>query len=398
MRIAVIHRSLEAEVRHLGEEGGTSVQLLRAMRELGAEVWVLTQSPRPEFFTAGTVGGLPAVTWHDTRRDPGLALADKAIKFLFSHRKLATDARHARHALAAHGPFDVIWAFSEEPDGLVGGVLRALGDRTPLVVGIQALRYDFRGGDPLFSGQRNLGFGFRRAARVVANSPMVAADLERHYAVPASRIAWLPHNLTHQFLRATGTAKPSRGPCPAVLFLGAINEKKGADVFLEAATLLARERGDLAFRMIGSITDPRAPLAREWPRLVQRSALGARLVELGHVSPEKVAREIRGASVVVLPSRMDEFSRAAIETLALGSPVVMTERMGAAFYPRRDGSGEIVRPGDAGALAAGIRKVLADPRHGDRAATAAAALREELAPVRVAAEWIRILREAAGGV
>lgn len=398
MRIAVIHRSLEAEVRHLGEEGGTSVQLLRAIHGLGAEILVLTQAPNPETWTGRPVGGLPAVTWHDTRRNPGLALADKALKFLYCHRKLATDALHARRALAAHGPFDVIWAFSEEPDGLLGGALRALGDRTPLVVLMQGLRFDFHGGVPRFTGQRNLGFGFRRAARVVANSPMVMEELQRHYAVPATKLTWMPPNLTQQFLQLAGRTEARQTVPSVVLFLGAINEKKGADVFLDAVTRLARERADLVFRMIGGITDPRAPLSRSWRARVERSGLGTRLVELGHVPPATVAAEIRNASVVALPSRFDEFSRAAVEALALGTPVVMTERMGAAFYPVRDGSGRVVRPGDAVALADGIRDVLARPDHAGRAAATAAALRAELAPNRVAEGWMRIFQEAARGV
>lgn len=398
VRIALIHRSLEAEVRHLGKQGGTSVQLFRAMRGLGAEIFALTQAPNPEAWQGRDVGGLPAETWHDTRRDPVLALADKALKLVYHHRKLATDAHHARRALAKHGPFDVIWAFSEEPDGLLGGVLRALGERTPLVILMQGLRFDFREGAPRFTGQRNLGFGFRRATRVVANSPMVAEELQRHYAVSSSRLTWLPPNLTGQFLERVAGAEPARGNSRIVLFLGAINEKKGADTFLDAAALLARERTDLGFRMIGGITDPRAPLATSWRSRVERAGLGARLAELGHVPPETVASEIRAASVVVLPSRFDEFSRAAVEALALGTPVVMTTRMGAAFYPRRDGSGRVVPPEDAPALATGIREVVADPRCAERAVAAAGALRAELSPSRLAAEWIRVLGEASGRV
>jgi glycosyltransferase involved in cell wall biosynthesis len=398
VRVAVIHRSLEAEVRHLGEEGGTSLQLLLALRGLGAEVFALTQSPEPERFAGGTIGGLDGVVWHDTRRAPLLAPADKALKLAFGHRKLATDALRARRALSAHGPFDAILAFSEEPDGLLGGALAALGERAPLVVGIQALRYAFRDGAPRFDGQRALRFGFRRARRVVANSPMVAEDLQRHYGVAEERLAWVPPNLTRRFLDSTADAPSGRASPPTVLFLGAINEKKGADVFLDAAALLARARADLRFRMVGGITDPNSAFSRSWRERVGRAALGPRLVELGHVPPSTVASEVRAAAVAVLPSRMDEFSRAAVEALALGTPVVMTSRMGAAFYPERDGSGRVVPPGDARALADGVRGVLDDPRPRERAAAAAGTLREELSPARVAEGWLRVLQGAAGRV
>lgn len=394
VRVAVLHRSFEAEIRHLGEEGGTSLQLLQALRGLGVEFFLLTQSPTPERFAEGHLGGFPAAVWHETRRDPGTAAADKALKFLFGHRKLATDLRHARRALAACGSCDVLWAFSEEPDGLLGGFLRILGVHLPLVVGIQALRYRFRSGRPRFDGHRSLGVGFRRATRVVANSPMVAEDLQRVYGVPPEKIVWIPHNLTRRFLHSASGAQRAASVSPVVLFLGAINEKKGADTFLEAAAILARARNDLLFRMIGGVTDPHAAFARGWPRLVARAGLGARLTHLGHLPPETVAREIRAASVVVLPSRMDEFSRAAVEALALGTPVVMTERMGAVFYPRRDGSGCVVPPGNPSALAGGIREALNDSGCARRAAAAAPLLHAELSPERVAAQWKQVFADA----
>lgn len=398
MRLAVLHRSLEAEIRHLGDEGGTSLQLLQAMRALGVDLVLLTQAPAPERFAAGRLGGFPAAVWHDTRRDPWMAAADKTLKFVFGHRKLATDVRHARRALAAHGPFDALWAFSEEPDGLLGGVLRLRGLRLPLVVGIQALRYRFRGGTPRFDGHRNLGLGFRQAARLVANSPMVAEDLQRAYGVPPEKITWIPPNLTRRFLDSASDAPRATSVAPVVLFLGAINEKKGADLFLDAAAILSRARADLRFRAIGGLTDPRAAFARDWPQRVARAGLGARWTPLGHLPPESVAREIRAATVVVLPSRMDEFSRAAVEALALGTPVVMTERMGAAFYPRRDGSGRVVPPGNPSALAAGIGEVLADPSCAARAASAAARLQAELSPESVAVQWKQVFAEVTRSV
>ncbi|MCC7518728.1 MAG: glycosyltransferase family 4 protein [Verrucomicrobiae bacterium] len=398
MRVAVLHRSLEAEIRHLGEEGGTSLQLLLALRDLGVEVLALTQSPHPERFADGKIGGLPAVVWHETRRDPGLALLDKGIKLIYHHRKLATDTQRARRALAERGPFDVVWAYSEEPDGLVAGVLRALGNRIPLVIGIQALRYGFQDGRPHFIEKRSLQFGFRRARRIVANSPMVAEDLRRHYGVAQEKLTWIPHNLTRRFLRSIEAPQLRRSGSPTVLFLGAINEKKGADVFLDAAARLSRERPDLLFRMIGGVTDPRAAWSRAWAQRVARGGLGPRLAQLGHLPPEKVMEEIRAAAVVVLPSRMDEFSRAAVEALALGTPVVMTERMGAAFYPRREDSGVVVPPGNAEALASGMREVLDKSGYAERAAASARALGDELSPERVAAQWRRALGEAANGV
>jgi glycosyltransferase involved in cell wall biosynthesis len=168
----------------------------------------------------------------------------------------------------------------------------------------------------------------------------------------------------------------------------------GADVFLSAAAELARARPDIRFRMIGGITEPLSAFAAAWPGLVRASGLGSAVHLAGHLSAIEVIRDVRQASVVVLPSRIDEFSRAALECLTLEVPIVTTSGVGAAYLAERDGSGLVVPPGDSAALARAIGRVLSEERFAREAQTHADSLRGEFSAAALAARWVPPLQNA----
>ncbi|MDD2708776.1 MAG: glycosyltransferase family 4 protein [Verrucomicrobiae bacterium] len=395
MKIALLSRAMEAEWRQHGPGGGTGSQLAAAIQSAGHEVVVWTHTPGRGKPARGKLGSLPAWLIPEKNRIPWCAPIDKFLKWRHGYRKLLTDAFLLRDFLHSEGPFDVIWAMSEDPDGIAAGWARARGFfSTPLVIMIQALRYRFANGFTQFTNQRNLQQGFNQAARVVANSPMIMDRLAESYHVPREKLRWAPHNLTGSFLKTGPIAAPSPSSDRTILFLGALNEKKGADVFLQAAEELCRQDNSLLFRMTGNLTEEGSPFARQWEGLTARTSIQSRLRLLGHLSAERLIEEILSASVVALPSRFDEFSRATIECLALGTPVVVTDGMGAAHLVREHGSGVVVPAGNASALAAGIRSALDTPSYRAAAQQHQTQIRRNFTPERLAAAWIEILRDS----
>lgn len=115
-----------------------------------------------------------------------------------------------------------------------------------------------------------------------------------------------------------------------------------------------------------------------WPGIAERS--GAECVLVGFVAyedPYQIPRGIKGltvrdwtsrpeslyraADVFVQPSHVEGMSNALLEAMACGLPAVAT-RVGAAPQMVKDGvDGFLVPPGDAGALANAIERLLADP-------------------------------------
>ena len=126
---------------------------------------------------------------------------------------------------------------------------------------------------------------------------------------------------------------------------------KGQMVLLEAIALLPDVRGELA--------GGRLPTEETYADTLEARAaqpdLAGRVRLLGHVDAMEA---MRGWDVAVLASlRPEAGPLAALEAMSVGLPVVATDHGGSAEY-LADGRGVLVPPGDASALAEGIRTAL----------------------------------------
>ena len=126
---------------------------------------------------------------------------------------------------------------------------------------------------------------------------------------------------------------------------------KGQLVLLEAIALLPNVRGELA--------GGRLPTEETYADALEARAaqpdVAGRVRLLGHVDAMEA---MRGWDVAVLASlRPEAGPLAALEAMSIGLPVVATDHGGSAEY-LADGRGVLVPPGDASALADGIRTAL----------------------------------------
>ena len=367
LKIALLSRWYWEENRRHGETGGGMVrQLAEAVAALGHEVVVLSQSPQATPLEKTQIG--PLEVWlspRDRKRDLLTGLRDKLAKQTYGHRKVHTDALALRDFLARRGPFDVLWAQAEEPDGLVAALAARRGlPLPPVLTQIQALRYRFVEARPVFDEKPALGLAFRHATRILANSQLVA-DCLHHYACPdlsadqlLAKVRVVHPCLQRQFLQAA--EEIASAPVPAsdrVLFFGALNEGKGALVFLDALPQTEAAKRGATFTVIGDFTEKNPAFARGWNESVaalRQTLAPAQLELLGKVTPFEVIRQIKLARVVVIPSLFDAFSRALVETLILGVPVVTTDQVGAWPVVKEHDCGLVVPAGDAAALAHAI--------------------------------------------
>lgn len=171
---------------------------------------------------------------------------------------------------------------------------------------------------------------------------------------------------------ATRRPEPGR-----VLAVGALREKKGHAVLVEAAALL-RGRGEeplLVFAGTGADEASLRALA---------AARGVELEFLGAVGPERVREELERAAVFALPcvvarnGDLDGLPVALMEAMAAGVPVVSTRLSGVPELVEDGVSGLLAEPGDAASLADALGRVLRDPALADRLATSGRARVAEL--------------------
>jgi glycosyltransferase involved in cell wall biosynthesis len=129
---------------------------------------------------------------------------------------------------------------------------------------------------------------------------------------------------------------------------------KGTDVLIEAVARCVSGGVDLTAVIAGD--------GKYRPHLMaqaERAGVAPRILFLGHLAAgEPVRRVLDAADLFVLPSRTEGLPRAMIEAMARGLPCIGSAVGG---IPELLDPSEMVPPGNATALAAKIREVLADP-------------------------------------
>jgi glycosyltransferase involved in cell wall biosynthesis len=167
----------------------------------------------------------------------------------------------------------------------------------------------------------------------------------------------------------------------SVLFVGKLSHGKGLHV-LNAAVPLVRERvPQVRFLMAG------VP-GVGWEGTPEHNVDAVQL--LGRVSSDGVEHLMQTTRVFVSPSIWPEpLSRAVLEAMAVGMPIVAT-RVGGTSELLEDGvSALLVEPGDAAALAQAIARVLTDSEFARALGSAAyARYREGFTPERIVPQVI----------
>jgi phosphatidylinositol alpha-mannosyltransferase len=139
-----------------------------------------------------------------------------------------------------------------------------------------------------------------------------------------------------------------------IVLVGRLEPRKGVATLLEAFALLSERRQDLELLVVGS-----GPEAR---RVAELGARGLRIHATGSLSQEDLPAAMASADVVVAPSLGGEsFGIVLLEAMAAGRPLVASDLPGYRSVVERGDEALLVPPGDAGALAAGIARVLDDP-------------------------------------
>ncbi len=394
MRALMVSRWLWEERRRNSGEPGFAGELAQAVKDAGVDLTILSQDRdaglEPE---CHEIGCLPVWLYSRERRLRRWAWADKILKAWTGYRKTATDAAVIRAFVRKHGPFDVIWVQSEEPDGTACALASLGGGLPPLLTQVHGLRHVILQKKAIPRGRKLLGWTFSRSARVLANSKLTAQWLVSHYGVPEEKIGTCRIHLTSAFLH-TARNQQQLASVNRILFLGAMNPLKAPDIFLEAARTIAGDLQDWKFVMVGGETEKNQAWMRNLRALVDDKVLQGRLEWLGRLEPSQVIQEILRSRFVVCPSYHETFSRTTVEALALGRPVIITSSSGAAVWISETSAGRVVPPGDARALAQAMLELAHDDNCNVKATNASKAVVETLTPEKAAEDLIAEMKIA----
>ena len=196
---------------------------------------------------------------------------------------------------------------------------------------------------------------------------------------PAGRVSCIPN-----FAAAPPDAAPvdraslSTPPdAPLLLSMGRLHENKAHDVSLQALVQLPE-----AFLWIAGV----GPLEAKLKGMAEALGVAPRVRFLGWRTDASAL--YRAADVCLFPSRFEPLGNVVIQSWAHGLPVVAAESQGPKALIRDGDDGLLVPIDDADALAASVRRLLAEPRLCARLTAAGAArVKAEFSEAAVVGQW-----------
>jgi len=173
----------------------------------------------------------------------------------------------------------------------------------------------------------------RAADRIVVASSVAAASY-REAGVPDRVLRVVPLGVDLETFQPRGRTE---SPGLRLLFVGKPSRTKGFDLLLGVFENLRRSGLDCSLRVAGQ---------GRWEGATPEG------IEWGRVPHEGLAEIYSGADLLVLPSRFDGFGLVVSEALACGTPVLVSDRVGAADLVREGVNGWIVAADSEEALRA----------------------------------------------
>jgi glycosyltransferase involved in cell wall biosynthesis len=356
------------------------LELLRAVRAAGDPTWscqILLGRGGPLTAEFGRLGPVRQLT--HSRAD-GTSVTSKLFDRLVDQpflqpRRLARWAEEWRPA-----KFGLIYANSAT-NGRMLPALRTLG--CPVVTHVHELDYSLR----RFNSPADLAATLKCTDHFFAVSSAVVSDLMA-LGVPRERVTRVP-NFLAEMPPPVDLASARKDVCQRlqlppgtrlITACGHIDWVKGPDLFVEMAGLLARQiPPPVAFVWLGGVTD--RALARKMRAEVRHRNLDQMIRFVGTV--DDCAPYFAASDVVTVTSRVESFSRVALEAGALGRPVLcFASARGPADLLDAD---SMVTELSAPAMAAMVANLL---NHPDEAARRGQRLRERIAAEFMAKKWI----------
>lgn len=131
-----------------------------------------------------------------------------------------------------------------------------------------------------------------------------------------------------------------------LVFVGKLIKRKGVELLLQALALVDTLADRISLQVIGS--GPEEAMLRHQVSIL---GLGGAVEFLGSRPIVEIPTIVGAADLLVLPSHFDGWGAVATEALMAGTPVVVSDRCGAAEAVRASGVGGVFPASDAAALA-----------------------------------------------
>lgn len=142
-----------------------------------------------------------------------------------------------------------------------------------------------------------------------------------------------------------------------IVYVGRLVKGKGVELLINASARLLQSDPQLRLRIVGG-----GPIEFDLHEIAGTSGIEKQVVFTGVVSSNAVPGLLRNALMLVLPSEADGWGIVVNQALQAGTPVVVSDRSGAAELIANGVNGYIFRAGDRSNLLDCMRAVIDDPK------------------------------------
>lgn len=154
-----------------------------------------------------------------------------------------------------------------------------------------------------------------------------------------------------------------------ILFLGRILWIKGLDILIKAYAMLAEERDDVHLLIVGNDEGDYIKKVKKWLKRLRINYLDygfgrgyvdkARVTFTGMLIGKEKIGAYKGSDIFVLPSYSENFGMVAVEAMACGIPVIISNKVGIYKEVERNKAGIIIDT-NSKSLYQGIKLLLED--------------------------------------
>lgn len=272
--------------------------------------------------------------------------------------------------LERFGPFDLIHTH----DWLTAPTARDLKHRykLPLIATIHATeRGRGRGHLPNEQAHRINALEWEltyEAWRVICCTRYMANEIQAYFVTPPDKIDVIPNGVDpSQFDALNGldlSTFRARYALPEekiVFYVGRIVAEKGVDILIQAVPRVLEGYPQAKFIIAGQ-----GPELGRLQALAQTMGIGHKVLFTGRISDDERNRLFKVADCAVFPSLYEPFGIVALEAMAAGVPVVVSEVGGLAEVVQHAETGITIHPNDPASCAWGILHTLQHPHWAQR--------------------------------
>ncbi len=211
------------------------------------------------------------------------------------------------------------------PAGVVAGTVSS----RPLVSHVHATEFDRGGGNGInpvvFAVEKH---GIDQSAAVIAVSQFTKNLLTRHYQAPESKISVVHNGInSDNYSVDVDETNPlntlKQAGYKVVLFLGRFSLQKGPDYFLRAAKRVLEYAPNTIFVMAGS-----GDMEQQLINMTIDLGISDKVLFTGFLRGEVWTQAFKAADLFVMPSVSEPFGLVALESIALGTPAIISKQSG----------------------------------------------------------------------